>query len=171
MTRAADGLARFNAWPAAEAERALLSCCAAPQLAAAVIAGRPYADAAALRRAVERVFDDLDSEEVRTAMAAHPRIGERPAGGDRESDWSRNEQAGVKDADARVRAELHAGNLAYEERFGHVFLICASGLSAGQLLAALRRRLTADPETEWRTARAELRKIVLLRLTRLLESS
>jgi 2-oxo-4-hydroxy-4-carboxy-5-ureidoimidazoline decarboxylase len=172
MTRAeaAAGLDRFNALPAGDAERALLTCCAAPAWAAQVAARRPYADVAALRQAAERAYAELTWPDIETAMSAHPRIGERRDGADREAAWSRAEQSGTRHADAHVREELRAGNLAYEERFGHVFLICATGLSADAMLAALRERLAADVETERRTVRAELLKITQLRLTKLLET-
>jgi hydroxyisourate hydrolase len=99
-------------------------------------------------------------------MSAHPRIGERPAGGDRESAWSRREQSGVA-TDADMLAALERANLAYERRFGHVFLIFASGRSQAEILDALRRRLDNDVETERGIVREELCKIALLRLERL----
>ncbi len=106
--------------------------------------------------------------DIEQALAAHPRIGGRPdpgpAGGDREAAWSRQEQAGTRDAPADVQAGLRAGNAAYEERFGHVFLICATGLSAASMLAALEDRLSHDPAAERDVVREELRMIVRLRL-------
>lgn len=172
MTRAeaAAGLDRLNALPVADAARALLACCAAPAWADAVAARRPYADAAALRRAADRAYAELAWPDIETALSAHPRIGERRDGSDREAAWSRAEQSGTRHADLHVREELRLGNLAYEERFGHVFLICATGLPADAMLAALRERLSADAETERRTVRTELLKITHLRLTKLLET-
>jgi 2-oxo-4-hydroxy-4-carboxy-5-ureidoimidazoline decarboxylase len=87
-----------------------------------------------------------------------------PAGGDREAAWSRQEQSGTRDAPADVQAGLRAGNAAYEERFGHVFLICATGMSAASMLAALQGRLGHDPAREREVVRDELMKIVRLRL-------
>src|SRR5277367_2890155 len=87
-----------------------------------------------------------------------------PAGGDREAAWSRQEQSGTRDAPADVQAGLRAGNTAYEERFGHVFLICATGMSAASMLAALQARLGHDPAREREVVRDELVKIVRLRL-------
>ncbi|MFC4059798.1 2-oxo-4-hydroxy-4-carboxy-5-ureidoimidazoline decarboxylase, partial [Planomonospora corallina] len=96
------------------------------------------------------------------------RIGERAAGPGREAAWSRREQSGTAGADPRVLDALAAGNRAYEERFGHVYLVCATGLPAEELLARLRGRLTAGQEAERGTVRAELAKITRLRLEKLL---
>jgi 2-oxo-4-hydroxy-4-carboxy-5-ureidoimidazoline decarboxylase len=147
-------LASFNAAPAPEAAAVMLACCASHRFAAAVAAGRPYPSQAAALAAVETVFDSLTWPDVLEAMDAHPRIGARVSGS------SAAEQSGVTDDS---RAALLAGNAAYEERFGHVFLICATGLSGAQMLAALRRRLANDEDSERVVATAELRKITLLR--------
>ena len=99
-------------------------------------------------------------------LASHPRIGERAAADSREGGWSRQEQSGAAGAAEQVRRELAAGNAAYEQRFGHVFLICATGLSAEAMLAALRSRLRNDPIAEREVVRGELVKIVRLRLAK-----
>jgi 2-oxo-4-hydroxy-4-carboxy-5-ureidoimidazoline decarboxylase len=180
VTHVTDGLRRLNALSSAAAESALLTCCVSPRWAGAVAAARPFADRAALTLAADRAYAELAWADILAAMAAHPRIGERlaDAPGDRSTTspesrgtaWSRAEQTGVREAPEGVREALREGNLAYERRFGHIFLICATGLSADEMLTALRRRLTAEPETERRTAREELRKITHLRLGKLLES-
>lgn len=149
----------FNALPAAEAVTVMLECCAAHRFAAAMTAGRPYASADAAVAAAEAVFESLTWDDVAEAMAAHPRIGARVAG------QSAAEQSGVADAS---RAALAAGNAKYEERFGHVFLICATGLSGEQMLASLRERLLNDKETERLVVITELRKITALRVRRAL---
>jgi 2-oxo-4-hydroxy-4-carboxy-5-ureidoimidazoline decarboxylase len=148
-------LASFNASPSDQAVPAMLACCASRRFAVAMAAGRPYASAAAAVAAVSVVFESLTWDDVLEAMNGHPRIGARAAG------QSAVEQSGVGDAS---RAALAAGNLRYEERFGHVFLICATGLSGEQMLAALRQRLTNDPATERAVATAELREITALRV-------
>lgn len=134
-----------------------------------MVAARPFADAAALARAADAAFAELAWPDFEEALRAHPRVGDRPRGLDRESSWSRGEQSGVIDAAREVAHDLHEGNIAYEKRFGHVFLICATGLSAEQMLAALRDRLGNDDATERDIVRAELLKIVHLRLAKLLE--
>jgi 2-oxo-4-hydroxy-4-carboxy-5-ureidoimidazoline decarboxylase len=153
----------FNGLPAAAAERELLACCAAPAFARVVAAGRPYPDVASLRAAADAALRLLTWDDVAQAMAAHPRIGERPAGADRESAWSRREQSGV-DARGAAGDALVEANRAYEERFGHVFLIFASGKDRAQVLAAARDRLGNDEATERAIVQDELRKIALRRL-------
>jgi 2-oxo-4-hydroxy-4-carboxy-5-ureidoimidazoline decarboxylase len=153
---------RFNGLPADEAEKELLTCCASPAFARAVAAGRPYPDRDALIAAADAALRALSWADVSDALAAHPRIGERPAGADRESAWSRREQSGIDAGD-----ELVAANKAYEERFGHVFLIFATGKDRDQVLASARARLGNDDATEREVVHGELRKIALLRLGRL----
>jgi 2-oxo-4-hydroxy-4-carboxy-5-ureidoimidazoline decarboxylase len=99
------------------------------------------------------------------ALAGHPRIGERHGADGR----SRREQAGVHGADPATIRALADGNEEYERRFGHIYLVCATGRSAGELLALLRERLSNDPGTEWEVVRRELAKINRIRLTRLLD--
>ena len=161
------GLARFNAL--GDAEERLLACCASPDWARAVAAGRPYPDRAALHRHAGAALDGLGWPEIRTALDAHPRIGERPTGGGVEAAWSRREQSGMDAATAAVRADLAEANRAYEERFGHVFLICATGRTDTEMLAAARRRRHNDESTERAEVRVELARIVALRLERLLD--
>jgi 2-oxo-4-hydroxy-4-carboxy-5-ureidoimidazoline decarboxylase len=164
-----SGITWLNALSADDAERELRSCCAATAWVRRVAAARPFADAAALNRAADAAFAELGWTDIEEALRAHPRVGDRPRGLDRESSWSRGEQAGVIDAARRVAHDLHQGNIAYEKRFGHVFLICATGLSAEQMLAALRDRLGNDEATERAVVRAELLEIIHLRLAKLLE--
>ena len=164
------GLDTLNTQPAVEAEERLATCCAARAWVSRMTAGRPYPDADALLAASDRAIRDLGRDELAEALAAHPRIGQRAAGASTEAAWSRQEQAGVGEADDEVRAALQEGNRAYEQRFGRVFLICASGRSAGEMLAALRQRLGNDPDTEWKVVAEELRQITRLRLQRLLQS-
>jgi 2-oxo-4-hydroxy-4-carboxy-5-ureidoimidazoline decarboxylase len=164
---ASPGLAGFNDAPAAAAERELLSCCAAVRWARQVAAGRPYPDLAALLAAADAALAGLTWPDVEQALAAHPRIGDRISGQDRESGWSRHEQAGMESADAATRAALAEANREYEERFGHVFLIFASGRSDTELLAAARARLGNNEILERGIIRTELGKIARLRLARL----
>jgi 2-oxo-4-hydroxy-4-carboxy-5-ureidoimidazoline decarboxylase len=128
--------------------------------------GRPYGTLDALIERSDGAIALLEWPDVEEALAAHPRIGQRPAGSDRESGWSRQEQSATSGLDRGTADDLRAGNLAYEERFGHVFLIRASGRSAEEMLAELRERLGNDAETERGVVRAELAQIVRLRLAR-----
>jgi 2-oxo-4-hydroxy-4-carboxy-5-ureidoimidazoline decarboxylase len=158
-------LTELNAAPAEELEPALLACCDVPSWAAAVRDGRPYDDVDALVARGDEAARRFTAADVERALAAHPRIGERPPGERTEAAWSRQEQAGVAPGDALVEA-----NRAYEERFDRVFLICATGLSAEQILDALNRRLDNDDETEAAVVADELRKIAVLRLRKLVTS-
>ncbi|TDD24675.1 2-oxo-4-hydroxy-4-carboxy-5-ureidoimidazoline decarboxylase [Kribbella turkmenica] len=158
-------LQEFNSAPDERLRPLLAACCDVPRWADGVLAGRPYADAAALTATADKGLRELDTADVDRALAAHPRIGDRAAGASTEAAWSRNEQSGVGD-DPGVRAALAAGNRQYEERFGRVFLICATGLSAQQMLSSLRERLTHDETAEASVVHEELRKIALLRLAK-----
>jgi 2-oxo-4-hydroxy-4-carboxy-5-ureidoimidazoline decarboxylase len=160
-------LNRFNALPPEEVERELLACCAARTWARRVAAGRPYRDAAALIAVGDAVLAELTWSDVAEALAAHPRIGQRAEGSARDAAWSRREQAGVEDADGVVRDALAEVNREYERRFGHVFLIFATGRTPAELLAAARTRLAHDEPTERQVVRTELAKIVRLRVERL----
>lgn len=161
------GLAALNAASAAEAEEWLLACCASRAWAQRMAAGRPYADVDALTRAGETQVRALDRAELGEALAAHPRIGERAPGGGTGAGWSRREQSVAAGAGEDVQAALREANRAYEERFGRVFLVFATGRSAEEILAEAYRRLGEDPETEWGTVVDELVRITRLRLERL----
>jgi 2-oxo-4-hydroxy-4-carboxy-5-ureidoimidazoline decarboxylase len=162
-----EGLRRLNALPVREAERALSRCCASPRWVRLVASGRPYACEEDLYAAADTALQRLDDTDVDDALAGHPRIGERTEG--EEAAWSRREQSGLSSATCDTLSAIAAGNRAYEARFGHVYLVCAEGLDADQLLALLRQRLHNDPETERRVLRAELAKINRIRLGRLVE--
>ena len=159
----AGPLAAFNAASPEAAERDVLACCESRSFARRVVGDRPYRDPAALQDAVTAAFEALTWDDIVESMNAHPRIGDRTSDGQ-----SASEQSGAASAGDGVRQALAAGNAAYEGRFGHVFLICASGLSGQEMLGQLQARLGNDPDTERPVVRAELRKITQLRLARLL---
>ncbi|MEV4239411.1 2-oxo-4-hydroxy-4-carboxy-5-ureidoimidazoline decarboxylase [Nocardia sp. NPDC049737] len=163
MTHDGLGLAEFNALPEAKANAALLVCCASPEWARALVAGRPYANTDAVFDAADAVLAELSEAEVDRALDGHPRIGARP-----HTAASAREQAGVAGAEDAVRVRLAEGNLAYEEKFGHIYLVCATGKSGDELLELLSARLGNDPETERLVMRRELAKINRIRLARLL---
>ena len=163
-------LTAFNAAAASDLTGPLLACCDVPAWAAAVLAGRPYPDTGSLLAAADEAARRFSREDVDRALAAHPRIGERAQGQGTEAAWSRHEQSAVQ-RDAATQLAVAEGNRAYEDRFGRVFLICATGLSAEEILTALRARLGNDEETEAGVVADELRKIALLRLSRVVEDS
>jgi len=154
----------FNDEPTDRAADALRSCNAGPRFADEVVAGRPYPDVDSLVAHAEAVARSLSWDEVSVALAAHPRIGDRPEGSSAEAVASRREQSSMTDADAATRAALVEGNRAYEERFGHVFLIRAAGRSPAEMLAELRRRLANDVEAERVEATEQLAQITGLRV-------
>ncbi len=129
-----------------------------------MVARRPFGDDAALVAAADESWWSLHPGDWLEAFATHPRIGDRQAGG-----FSRREQAAASTEDERLRTALENGNRTYEERFGHVFLICATGRSAASVLEALEARLGNDAATELRNAAAEQAAITRLRLERLAE--
>jgi 2-oxo-4-hydroxy-4-carboxy-5-ureidoimidazoline decarboxylase len=159
-----DRLATFNGLPEDAARRQLLTCCSSGCWAEEVAAGRPYASAGAAVARSDASVAGLDQAELEQALAGHPRIGAATTDA-----RSRREQAGAQTADQATAGALAAGNRAYEQRFGHIYLVCASGLNAAQLLALLRERLASEPATEWGVVRRELGKINQIRLRKLLE--
>ncbi len=156
-----------------EARAALLSCCGSTRWVEEMLAARPYAGDDGLFEAAEAAWGGLDEADWREAFASHPRIGDRGQGSacspasTRSAAWSRQEQTGASDAAEETLRSLDQGNQEYQGRFGHVFLICATGRSALEMLEALRRRLTNDPETELQVAAGEQAKITRLRLEKL----
>jgi allantoicase len=160
------GLRWLDALPQQVAEQELLSVCGSTRWARDLAAGRPYASLAVLDEAATSVWRGLDRADWLEAFAAHPRLGDRV--GSRGSAWARQEQAGTAGADSDVLGALQDGNRAYESRFEHVFLLCATGLDATEMLAALQARLGNDPETELEVAAREQEKITALRLRKLL---
>jgi len=169
MTAAAEpGLERLNTLPREQAVAELLSCCGSRAWAEAVADARPFADRAALHETSDAVWSALGSDDWLEAFRAHPRIGERAAAEHRGAAWSEQEQSRVLNAGDEARAELAALNGLYERRFGHIFLICATGMDAAEIRDAIQQRMHNDPAAELRIAAEEQRKIIRLRLERLL---
>jgi hydroxyisourate hydrolase len=159
---------RLNALPPAEAEAAFLACCGSRAWARWMESRRPYRDIADLLETADRVWWTLTPADWREAFAAHPRIGEKKQDQeDRSRRWSADEQSGAAGARAAILAELAEANRTYEERFGHLFIVRATGKSAEEMLGLLRERLENDPEAELRIAAEEQRKITRLRLEKL----
>ena len=140
----------------------LRSCCASSRWATELAASRPFASWKELLEKADAIWNGLNPEEWQEAFAAHPRIGERKA-----SRWSTEEQSGTRTASPETMQRLADGNRAYEEKFGHVYLVCATGRTAEEMLADLNQRMSNDRETEWRVAAEEQRKITHLRFEKL----
>jgi 2-oxo-4-hydroxy-4-carboxy-5-ureidoimidazoline decarboxylase len=169
------GLAQFNALPSEVALGELLACCAADAWAGRVAAGRPFGSLADVLAASDEAVTAMTVADLAAALAGHPRIGERaaePAGPrSRAAAWSGHEQAGMRGADQHVSLSMAELNRAYEDRFGHIYLVCATGRSAAELLDLLRGRLGNDPAAERQVIRSELAQINRLRLRKLLAAT
>ncbi len=164
-------LAQLDGAPEAEAAEALARCCGARAWVRAMLAARPFGDRAALFAAADRADATLADADWLEAFAHHPRIGDVAALRAKFAStaaWAGSEQAGAAAADEATLRALADGNRDYEARFGHIFIVCASGLSAGEMLARLRARLCNDPGAERRIAAGEQAKITRLRLEKLL---
>ncbi|GAB3440981.1 2-oxo-4-hydroxy-4-carboxy-5-ureidoimidazoline decarboxylase [Streptomonospora sediminis] len=168
------GLSRLNALPAAALRSELAQCLDVDRWVGALAAEAPFADRGTLLARADAHARDITAEEVATALARHPRIGEQAAGKGTEAAWSRGEQsafaAETGDAAALQRIFRFAQQ-EYENRFGQIYLVCASGRGPRELLADLVERLGNDPGTELSVVGGELRKIAGLRLAKLLETA
>lgn len=165
------GLAALNAMTAAEAREALGRCCGASRWVLGLLAARPFADRAALLAAAERAFGPLERPDWLEAFAQHPRIGDVAALRARfaaTAAWAGEEQRGALATDEATLSALAEGNRAYEQRFGYIFIVCATGKGAGEMLALLRGRLGNAPELELAVAAGEQKKITQLRLEKLI---
>jgi 2-oxo-4-hydroxy-4-carboxy-5-ureidoimidazoline decarboxylase len=149
--------------PAPDAAGAVRPCVGIESWVEAVVAGRPYGDLGALLILADAHARTWSGAEVEAALADHPRIGERHAGSGASAAMSGGEQSGVS-RDADVQARLAAGNAAYEERFGRIFLVRAAGRDADDILTLLEDRLQNDPQTELGVTAGQLREIAVLRL-------
>ncbi len=164
-------LDQLNRLPLPEARAAFERCCGAAAWVEQMCSARPYADRDALWAAAERVADTLTDDDWRQAFAHHPRIGDATALRERfaaTAAWAGDEQRGANAASEATIQALAAGNQDYERKFGYIFIVCATGKSADDMLGLLRKRMANEPATEIGLAAAEQRKITRLRLEKLL---
>jgi 2-oxo-4-hydroxy-4-carboxy-5-ureidoimidazoline decarboxylase len=154
----------LNALDHAAAVRELLRCCGSTRWADRMAAARPFADEAAMLDRADAIWWSLDPPDWLEAFRAHPTIG-----GPATTRWSAQEQSGMVSAAAAVTDRLASGNRDYEARFGYIFIICATGKSAGEMLEALEQRLGNAPGDELRIAAEEQRKITRLRVAKLID--
>ncbi|WP_198036957.1 hydroxyisourate hydrolase [Nocardia sp. BMG51109] len=159
-------ISRINELPAASWRESLQDVLGVAEWIDKVGGARPYADRESLLALAEREALALTAEQVRRALADHPRIGAVTAPGSRAA----HEQSGVDAADTELAERLRVGNLAYEAKFGHIYLVCAAGRGGPELLADLTTRLDNDPGSEILVTRAELAAIARKRLERLVTS-
>ena len=164
----------FNALAPETAREELLKCCGSTRWAEAIEQGRPYLSLWHLIAQANDVWRTLDRTDWLEAFRSHPKIGERKAADPvaaQSQQWSAQEQRGVANATPEAVDKLARLNRAYEEKFGFIFIVCATGKSSDEILALLEQRLTNVPETELPIAAAEQAKITELRLRKLLDLS
>ncbi|GAB3567783.1 2-oxo-4-hydroxy-4-carboxy-5-ureidoimidazoline decarboxylase [Spelaeicoccus albus] len=154
----------FNAMPRSEVISLLLPCVDIERWAAEVADRRPYTGPDDVSRAGRTAAQPWTDAELDKALTHHPPIGRRADGDSAEAALSRAEQGSLGDTDADLAARLDAGNAAYEDKFGHVFLIRAAGRTRAEILANLSERMTNDPATEREVMAEQLRQIAVLRL-------
>ena len=157
-------LGELNILPTAEARRVLETCCGSQRWSAAVAARRPFASIEQLQAIADEEWRQLKYHDWLEAFSHHPRIGDRKATG-----TAKSEQSGTANAPAPMLRELERLNRLYEEKFGFVFLIFASGKSTEEMLDALEHRILNREDVEMRNAVNEQAKITRLRLQRLFE--
>lgn len=167
-------LDELNALPPERATEVFRACCGASRWVDAMVARRPFNATEAVISMAGDIWLAMGPDDWREAFAHHPRIGERAAArpqDERAAAWSAGEQSSVANADASMHDELAQINRAYEARFGYIYIVCAAGRSADELLEIARRRLTNAPDDELRIAAEEQRQITRLRLRKLLSIS
>jgi len=165
-------LEQWNLLSVEQAIGAILPCCGSQAWARGMAARRPLLDEAALLAASDETWHNLAQSDWMEAFQSHPRIGEshaRQFAASRAAAWSAHEQKRIADADAAVKIALEEGNREYEQRFDRIFIVCATGKSATEILEILRRRLQNDAETERREAAEQQRQITQIRLRKWLQ--
>jgi 2-oxo-4-hydroxy-4-carboxy-5-ureidoimidazoline decarboxylase len=173
MTDEEKGLERLNGLNEKNAWEELMRCCGASKWALKVMAARPFASTAALNEQSERAFGSLAEIDWLEAFSHHPKIGDIDSlrakfAATRE--WAGHEQSGTSAADEATLQALAEGNEAYEKKFGFIFIVCATGKSAAEMLAILETRLGNERATELDNAAEQQKQITRLRLGKLLSS-
>lgn len=160
-------LERWHTLPAEEAAAEVLSCCGSPAWARKLTAMRPFANEKSLFAAADECWQRLPPSDWLQAFRSHPRIGEQHAQNKTTATsaaWSKSEQSQMKDADAAILMRMREGHREYEERFGRIFIVCASGRQPAELLRNLEQRLKNDPAQELLESAAQQQQIMQLRL-------
>ena len=164
------GLDRLNQMSLPAALVALGRCCSSSTWCLKMVGARPFPSRAELLKFSDLKFSSLTRREWHEAFEHHPRIGDLSAiEKSEESAWSAQEQSSSLTASPDVLNELAEVNQKYEQRFGHVFIIFATGLETADILAEMRRRLKNDPLEEFAVAGEQHRRITSVRLEKLLD--
>lgn len=164
---------QLDAMAEGDAADLLRSCCGSSHWVDAMVVRRPFRSPDALFAAADEVWAACSARDWLEAFDHHPRIGANCGAAvqsERAATWSAGEQSGLRSAAVTVQDELAEVNRAYEARFGHIYVVCATGKSAEEMLTIAQARMTNDPETELRVAAEEQRKITEIRLRKLLGS-
>lgn len=167
------GLEQINHASSETAESRFLDCCGSHRWARKMTEARPFADVSELIEQAKEIWQNLGTKDWLEAFAAHPKIGERkaaPLQQAQSAEWSKGEQSGTQTATEPVLNELAEANRLYNEKFGFIFIVCATGKSAAEMLEICRARLSNNSEAEIRIAADEQSKITEIRLKKLLES-
>jgi OHCU decarboxylase len=165
------GLERLNSSSTADAEKEFLKCCGSKEWARRMVAERPFASLDELIEKADRIWWSLEPADWLKAFRSHPKIGEKKAAEQTSSEaqeWSEQEQAAVDNASFETAQTLAELNRKYEEKFGYIFIVCATGKSSEEMLSILRERFENDRDEELRIAAAEQAKITNLRLEKLM---
>jgi 2-oxo-4-hydroxy-4-carboxy-5-ureidoimidazoline decarboxylase len=164
-------IAELNALADSDARTEFLRCCGSHRWADGMLARRPFADTASLTKAADELWSAASRDDCLEAFAAHPKIGSDIASLRAKfahtASWSSREQGGMSGAAETTIRRLAEQNQVYDERFGYIFIVCATGKSASEMLAILESRIDSRPEDELRIAAEEQRKIMHLRLAKL----
>lgn len=166
-------VAELDALPAQAAAEELAACCGSSRWVMGMLMRRPFGTRDQVLEAADDAAEQLDVADWIEAFSHHPKIGEsRPSAdvGTTARDWSANEQSTAAASLYAIQEELAEANRMYAEHFGFIFIICASGRTAPEILAALRDRMNNQPEVELAIAAHEQHKITRLRLDKLLSS-
>jgi OHCU decarboxylase len=147
------------------AEAAFTTCCGSTAWARLMAAARPFASLDDMSDTADAIWRSLTPDDWLEAFASHPKIGDQGRG----SSWSDREQSGMQTAGGSVRGRIAEGNAAYQSRFGYIFIVCATGKTAEEMLTELEARLSNDPAAELQVASEEQRKITTLRLAKLMD--
>ncbi len=165
-------LEQLNQAPNEKAEADFLNCCGSQNWARKMSETRPFPNIAELLNQARQTWQNLNAQDWLEAFAAHPKIGAKKAASHQSAqsaEWSDAEQSGTEAAADSLRDELDEANRLYEEKFGFIFIVCATGKSAAEMLDLCRRRVRNDADSEIRIAADEQRKITEIRLKKLLE--
>lgn len=157
-------LDELNELPEVTAATEFAKCCGSNTWIEKMVERLPFQSEAEVLAASDEAWRETTADDWLEAFSHHPRIGDREVKG-----WAKSEQAGVEDAGKSVEDALEQGNRDYEERFGHIYIVCASGRGPEEILNDLNSRLNNDPASELRVAASEQHRITQLRLRKLFE--